>query len=114
MRREFIRKMFRAASANTEAARNTYLDGLADSALSKQLNGKNLTGSSDKGTSAQYAMFAQWSPAQITDIVDFLRDYTGYSTAALAVAAFDAVPMSGVVNLVNRNAANWGPYQITP
>jgi len=105
--------MFRAASANTEAARITYLDGLADAALTKQLNGKQLTGTSDKGTSAQYALFAQWTPTQITDIVDFLRAYTGYSTSALAIAAFDAVPVSGIVNLVNRNSTNWGPYQIT-
>jgi len=101
--REFIRRVYREASANTEAARSAYLDGLAETAMSSFSKGRNLVGTSDKGTSATYAMFSAWSPTQIIDLVDFARDYIAEDTVAEALALFAVKPVSGVVNLINRN-----------
>jgi len=93
--REFIRRVYRDGGANA-TTRGTYLDGLADTALTSQQRGKLLTMSSDKGTSAQYAAFAGWSPQDVLALIDEVREFITESTAALAIAAYNGTPMKGV------------------
>jgi hypothetical protein len=108
VKREFIRRIYREASPATEAGRNTYLDTIAETAMGLTMRGKILTGTSDKGTSAQYAMFANWLPSQVIELVDFARDYTSYSTVTLSLSSFAVVPTSGMVNLQNSSTQPLG------
>lgn len=96
--REFIRRVYRDGGANS-TTRGTYLDGLADTALTSQQKGKMLTLSSDKGTSVQYAAFAGWNPQDVLSMIDEVRAYITESTVALAIAAYNGSPMKGVATI---------------
>ena len=96
-RSEFIRYVYRKASPSTEEGRSTYLDGLAETAMGMQLKGKTLSGTSDKGTSAQYAMFDKWGPEYSLDLIAWTRQWISYSTAALAITAMEAAPFDSLV-----------------
>lgn len=82
----FLRRVYAAASASTEAARNTYLDGLETTALSARASGKLLTASGFGTSSASYSMFEGWHPDETLELCEWARDYISESTAALAVA----------------------------
>lgn len=85
-RLEFLRKVYRGASADTEAARETYINGLADVALAAANSGKALSGSSGNGLAANYQFFNGWNPDDVLRCCAWARDFISKSTAALAVA----------------------------
>lgn len=103
--RESIRRMYRDGGAD-DAARNAWMDGLSDTAQNRYLSGKLLTSSSDKGTSAGYQMFANWTPQEITDLVDRLRAYTDYADADAALAVFAYEPVAGIATAVTSSHWN--------
>lgn len=87
-KREGLRKVYRASAAS-ESARSTYLDGLADTALSALNAGKSLVSVSAGGTSTGYAVFNGWAPNDLIEFVDWARDNISESTIA---SALDEVP----------------------
>lgn len=66
--------------------------------MGMQLKGKSLTGSSDKGTSAQYVILSQWSPDYSLALISWTRNFISYATAALAVQALEAAPSDSLVS----------------
>jgi hypothetical protein len=89
LKREGLRRVYREASASTEAARNTYLDGLADAALAGFERGKTVLGTSAGGSSTSYSFFRDWSAADLIEFVDWARGNISESTTSEAI---DAVP----------------------
>lgn len=89
-KREGLRKVYRAASPQSEAGRESYLDGLSDVALSAINSGKSLIGSSAGGTSASYAVFNSWAPNDVVEFVDWARGYISESDVDDALASVPA------------------------
>jgi hypothetical protein len=83
----FLRRVYATATAASEAARNTYLDGLEATALTARASGKLLTASGFGTSSASYSMFVGWHPDVTLELCEWARDYISESTAALAVAS---------------------------
>ena len=81
----FLRKVY-SASAATEAARNTYLDGLETTALAARHSGKVLSSASFGSSNSSYQVFAGWQPDEVLELCEWARDYIALSTAALSVA----------------------------
>ncbi len=91
MRRSFIRSVYRNASASTESARNTYLDGLADAAQAELDSGKQLTSASAGGVSSGWSSAAGSDPESRLELYEWARDYIAEATVAAAVAL---IPLS--------------------
>lgn len=87
VRTAFLRKVYAAASAASEAARNTYLDGLESTALAARHAGKVLNAASFGSSSSSYSVFTGWKPDEVLELCEWARDYISESTAALAVAS---------------------------
>jgi hypothetical protein len=88
--REFCRRLFRAATANTVDARNAVLDELADEAFQQKTSGTALTGTTVYGQSAaQFQMLAGWEPDDVIELVDAARAWAAESTVVAALALID-------------------------
>jgi len=98
-RTEFIRLVYRKASPQTEAGRESYLDELAETAMGMQLKGKTLTGTSDKGTSAQYVMLEKWGPEYSLAMISWTRQWISYATVTEALTAANASPTDSLVTM---------------
>lgn len=88
--REFIRKVYRAATLAGET-NDEYLDGLSDAALTALQSGKTLSASSGNGTSAAYQVFYGFDPANILEMVDQARTPCEEDTATLAIATIKQI-----------------------
>lgn len=85
LRKEFLRRVYREAPAS-EAARNTFLDGLADTALSQVEAGVRRVGASGGGFSSSFAILNGWDPRDVLELIAWARGYLAESTVAAAVA----------------------------
>lgn len=89
--REFCRRLFRAATANTTTARHTFLDELADEAILAQTDGKALIGTAVSGAqSAQFELFQNWSPGDLLSLIDAARTWADETTVEEALALIGA------------------------
>lgn len=83
--REFCRRLFRTGGS-TDAARQAFLDDLADSALAAREAGTALIGTSAGGASAQFELFSDWTPDEILQLIDAARAWAAESTVEAALA----------------------------
>ena len=89
----FLRGVYRSASAQTEAARNTYLDGLDDAALKQLHTGRGLESASSTGSSSSYAYFDGWRPQDLLELSEWARDSYLAETSFAAAKALVAPPV---------------------
>lgn len=88
--REFVRKVYRDGG-DTAETRTTYLDGLADAAMTALQTGRGLVSSSGNGVTAGYEYFKDWAPQTILELINEARSLVSAADADTAVASLASV-----------------------